>query len=124
MSVGRVVGEVEGGRAAERALGILERMEMLSGERPDLVRDTIGYTSVICAFARSGMREGGNRAEELFRRSLSLYYGEEEGGGGLGSSLYTQTQCPELQSGAPTETSMITAMSTGKIDAATHDRTQ
>ena len=91
---------------------------MLSGERPDLVPDTIGYTSVMCALARSGMKEGGNRAEELFRRSLSLYYGEEEGGGGLGSSLYTQTQCPNHQ------TSMITAISTGKIDAATHDLTQ
>ena len=39
MSVGRVVREVEGGRPAERALWILERMEVLSGEQPDLVPD-------------------------------------------------------------------------------------
>ena len=73
----------EGGRAAERALWILERMEVLSGERPDLVRDTIGCTSVICAFARSRMKEGRDRAKELLRRSLRLYCVEEEGGGGL-----------------------------------------
>ena len=48
---------------------------MLSGEWPDLVPDTIGYTSIICAFARLGMREGGDRAEELLRRSSRLYYG-------------------------------------------------
>ena len=47
------------------------------------MEDTIGYTSVICTFARSGTREGEDRAEELLRRLLRFYCGENEGGGGV-----------------------------------------
>ena len=85
MSIGTSTSAVDGWKSAERALAILQRMETLSSklakDYPHVAPDTISYSSVICAFARSGNREGGNRAEELLRRSLRMYYGDEEVGG-------------------------------------------
>jgi pentatricopeptide repeat protein len=66
------------GGAAEKALALLNKMEELSADNMDEVHldlqpDTITYSSVISAFARSGRPDAGDRAEELFQRSLRLY---------------------------------------------------
>jgi pentatricopeptide repeat protein len=54
----------------------MEKMEELSKleEYRDVYPDTITYSSVISAFARSGRDDAGCRAEELLERSINLYH--------------------------------------------------
>lgn len=68
--------KTKGRQSADNALRLMEKMEELSklGEYRDVYPDTITYSSVISAFARSGREDAGCRAEELLERSINLYH--------------------------------------------------
>lgn len=63
-------------QGADNALRLMEKMEELSKleDYRDIYPDTITYSSVISAFARSGREDAGCHAEELLERSINLYH--------------------------------------------------
>lgn len=71
--------KTRGHSSAENAHAILTQMEDLAGIYKDLYPDTISYSSVISAYARSGRDDAGDRAEELLQRSLKLYSDGQDG---------------------------------------------
>ncbi len=72
--------KTKGYASADKAYSILTQMEDLADNFENLYPDTISYSSVISAFARSGRDDAGDKAEELLQRSIKLF---SEGQGGL-----------------------------------------